>query len=316
MVPKPRHAGYRTAVRSLLLLLAPLAAPLLLGNAADPSSVMIPENIRAMLDAALEAGNEADVSTIVKYARAADPLSGDAVLAIAEKWKADRAAQRTAVIRQASFLDLWRGKAEVGGYLTTGNSDTAGGSAVLDLTREGLRWRHKFHAQADYQSNQDVTVREHYLASYEPNFKIDDRAYIYGAAQYESDRFLGYNNRYSTSLGAGYSVLKTARTKLDLELGPAYRYTEFTDTVVQSSIAARGTVDFRWRLTNGLTVSQLASAYVQQDNSTVSGTTALTAKLIGPLSASLSYNVQYESTPPVGSVSTDTTSRAALVYSF
>ncbi|RZM24711.1 MAG: DUF481 domain-containing protein, partial [Sphingomonas sp.] len=42
---------------------------------------MIPENIRAMLDAALDAGNESDVSTIVKYARAADPLSGDAVLA-------------------------------------------------------------------------------------------------------------------------------------------------------------------------------------------------------------------------------------------
>ncbi|MEG3164158.1 DUF481 domain-containing protein [Sphingomonas sp. PB2P19] len=277
---------------------------------------MIPENIRAMLDAALESGNEADVSTIVKYARAADPLSGDAVLAIAEKWKADRAAQRTAVIRQASFLDLWRGRAEVGGYLTTGNSDTAGGSAILDLTREGLRWRQKFRAQADYQSNQNVTVREHYLASYEPNFKIDDRAYVYGAAQYESDRFLGYNNRYSTSVGAGYSLLKTARTKLDLELGPAYRYTQFTDMVVQSSVAARGTVDFSWRITNGLSVSQIASAYVQQDNSTVSGTTAVTAKLIGPLSAALSYNFQYESTPPVGSVSTDTTSRASLVYSF
>jgi putative salt-induced outer membrane protein len=300
----------------LPLLVSLLLAPLLLANAADPGTVMIPENIRAMLDAALESGNEADVATIVKYARAADPLSGDAVLAIATKWKDDRAAQRTAVIRQASFLDLWSGKATVGGYLTTGNSDTAGGSAVIDLTREGLRWRQKFHAQADYQSNDDITVREHYLASYEPNYKIDDRAYIYGAAQYESDRFLGYDNRYSTSIGAGYSVLKTARTKLNLELGPAYRYTEFTDSVTQSAIAARGTVDFSWRLTSGLSVSQIASAYVQQDNSTVSGTTAVTAKLIGPLSASLSYNVQYESTPPAGSVSTDTTSRAALVYSF
>ena len=302
--------------RLLLPLLAPLIAPFLLGNVADTGSVMIPENIRAMLDAALESGNEADVATIVKYARAADPLSGDAVLAIATKWKDDRAAQRTAVIRQASFLDLWSGTATIGGYLTTGNSETAGGSAVIDLTREGLRWRQKFHAQADYQSNADITVREHYLASYEPNYKIDDRAYIYGAAQYESDRFLGYDNRYSTSVGAGYSLLKTARTKLDLELGPAYRYIEFTDAVTQSAIAARGTVDFQWRLTKGLSISQIASAYIQQDNSTVSGTTALTAKLIGPLSASLSYNVQYESTPPIGSVSTDTTSRAALVYSF
>ncbi|MGC5797807.1 DUF481 domain-containing protein [Sphingomonas sp. NFX23] len=277
---------------------------------------MIPETIRAMLDAALEAGNEADVNTIAKYARAADPLSGDAVLAIAEKWKADRAAQRTQVIRQASFLDLWSGKAEVGGYLTTGNSDTAGGTAVLDLNREGLRWRQKFHAQADYQSNQNITTREHYLASYEPNYKIDDRAYIYGVAQYEGDRFLGYFNRYSTSVGAGYSVIKTAGTKLDLELGPAYRYTEFTDDTEQSSIAARGTANFSVRILSGLSVSQVASAYVQRYNSTLSGTTSLNAKLIGPLSAALSYSVQYESEPPVGSVSTDTTSRASLVYSF
>ncbi|MDD1450569.1 DUF481 domain-containing protein [Sphingomonas sp. H160509] len=297
--------------------LAPLLlAPLLLANAPDPQSVMIPETIRAMLDAALEAGNEADVNTIAKYARAADPLSGDAVLAIAEKWKADRAAQRTQVIRQASFLDLWSGKAEVGGYLTTGNSDTAGGTAVLDLNREGLRWRQKFHAQADYQSNQNITTREHYLASYEPNYKIDDRAYIYGVAQYEGDRFLGYFNRYSTSVGAGYSVIKTAGTKLDLELGPAYRYTEFTDDTEQSSIAARGTANFSVRILSGLSISQVASAYVQRYNSTLSGTTSLNAKLIGPLSAALSYSVQYESEPPVGSVSTDTTSRASLVYSF
>ena len=307
------HCRYGTAVRRSALL---LLAPLLLANAPDPQSVMIPETIRAMLDAALESGNEADVNTVAKYARAADPLSGDAVLAIAEKWKADRAAQRTQVIRQASFLDLWSGKAEVGGYLTTGNSDTAGGTAVLDLNREGLRWRQKFHAQADYQSNQNVTTREHYLASYEPNYKIDDRAYIYGVAQYEGDRFLGYFNRYSTSIGAGYSVIKTAGTKLDLELGPAYRYTEFTDNTEQSSIAARGTANFSVRILSGLSVSQVASAYVQRYNSTLSGTTSLNAKLIGPLSAALSYSVQYESEPPVGSVSTDTTSRASLVYSF
>jgi putative salt-induced outer membrane protein len=284
-----------------------LFAPFLLANAPDPQSVMIPETIRAMLDAALEAGNEADVNTIAKYARAADPLSGDAVLAIAEKWK---------VIRQASFLDLWSGKAEVGGYLTTGNSDTAGGTAVLDLNREGLRWRHKFHAQADYQSNLNITTREHYLASYEPNYKIDDRAYVYGVGQYEGDRFLGYYNRYSTSIGAGYSVIKTAGTKLDLELGPAYRHTEFTDDTVQSSLAARGTANFSIRILSGLSVSQVASAYVQRFNSTLSGTTSINAKLIGPLSAALSYSVQYESEPPIGSVSTDTTSRASLVYSF
>ena len=295
---------------ALLLLLA--AAPVQQTDA----GAMIPENIRAMLDAAIESGNDGDVSTIVKYARAADPLSGDAVLAIAEQWRADRTAAREAVIRQASFLNLWSGRAELGGFVTTGNSETAGGSVVLDANREGLQWRHKFHAQADYQQSLGTTTREHYLVSYEPNYKFDERAYVYGQVQYEADRFLGYTDRFSASSGFGYSAIKSPAVQLDLEVGPGYRHTSFTDDTVQSSITGRGSVDLRWRILPGLSVSQNAVAVAQRFNSTVSGTTAVTAKLLGPLSAQLSYYFQYESMPPAGRETTDTISRASLVYSF
>lgn len=288
-------------------------APLLLGNA-DP--VAIPAAIRAMLDAALASGNEGEVATIVKYARAADPASGDAVAQIADTWRGGRQRERETRIRHAGALDLWSGRAEVGGSMTTGNSDTAGATGVIDLTREGLRWRHKLRAQVDYQRSLGVTSREHYLVSYEPNLKVDANSYIYGAAQFESDRFFGYTERYSASAGAGYNAVKTPAVTLDLELGPAVRHTEFTDASVESSLAARGSLDFDLKLAPGLTISQDASAYVQRYNSTLSGTTALAARLVGPLSAQLSYSVQYESMPPLGRVSTDTTSRAALVYTF
>jgi putative salt-induced outer membrane protein len=309
-------------VRAFLPLIPILIlAPLLLANAPaddmpDDDKVPIPAAIRSMLDAAIERGNDGDVSVVVKYARLADPASADAVLAIAQKWRDDRAQARQTTIRQASMFDLWSGRAELGGYITTGNTDSKGGAAVLDLNREGLQWRHKFRAQADYQENAGVATREHYLASYEPNFKIDDRLYVYGAAQYESDRFLGYVDRYSASAGVGYSAIKSRAMRLDVELGPAFRQTAFTDGSEQSNVAARGTLAFNWKLLPGLSVTQNAAAYVQSANSTLSGTTSVNAKLIGPLSAALSYNVQYESMPPVGSVSTDTTSRASLVYSF
>ncbi|WP_288938711.1 YdiY family protein [Sphingomonas sp. GV3] len=300
-----------------ILLLAPLLLANAEGNPApDQNAVPIPGPIKAMLDAAIESGNDGDVSVVVKYARLADPASADQVLAIAQKWRSERAAARSETIRQANIFDLWSGRAELGGYITTGNTNSKGGTAVLDLTREGLQWRHKFHAQADYQENAGITTREHYLASYEPNYKFDDRAYIYGAAQFESDRFLGYFDRYSASAGIGYSAVKTPRVRLDVELGPAFRRTSFTNDLIEGSLAARGTMAFSWRLLPGLSVTQNAAAYVERFNSTVSGTTALNAKLLGPLSAALSYNVQYESQPPVGSVSTDTTSRASLVYSF
>ena len=269
-----------------------------------------------MLDAAIASGNESEVSTIVKYARAADPASGDAVLKIADEWRAIRAKDRETRIERAGWLDLWTGRAELGGFVTTGNSDTAGVTGILDLTREGLEWRHKVRGQADFQRSLGITTREHYLAAYEPNWKVDSRRYVYGALQYESDRFFGYSNRYSASAGGGYSAVQTSAMTLNLELGPAFRHTEFTDAMVESSIAARGSVDLDWKLTTGLTLRQDASAYLQRYNSTVSSTTAMAAKLLGPLSAQVSYTVQYESMPPVGRVSTDTTSRASLVYTF
>jgi putative salt-induced outer membrane protein len=299
------------AMRLPLLLVA--AAPMLLANT-DPAS--IPPQIKTMVDAAIASGNESEIATIVKYAGNAAPESKEAIAKLVDDWKRKRSEEKTAKLQDASFFDLWSGRAELGGYISTGNSDSQGVSASLALTRDGLDWRQKFKAQVDYQRSLGITSREHYLVAWEPNWKVDDRSYIYGSAQFESDRFLGYTTRYSVSTGAGYSALKGSRLKLDLELGPAYRATSFTDGETERSIAARGSVDFALKLSKGLQLTQNASAYVERYNSTVTGTTALNAKVLGPLSAQLSYNVQYESMPPEGRVTTDQISRAGLVYAF
>lgn len=310
--PLARGALVTHAVLLALLLAAaaPEAVPV------DSNGVPIPAAIKAMLDAALASGNEGEVSTIVKYARLADPASADAVLAIAQKWRTDRAAVRTRELQQADMFDLWTGRVEVGGFITTGNSDTAGLSGLVDLTREGLRWRHRFRATADYQESLGVTSRERYLAAYEPNAKIGDRTYIYGAAQYEKDRFAGYFDRFATSAGLGYGAIKRAGLSLDVELGPAFRYTAYTDDNKEGSLAARGSMNLRWQVLSGLTFTQNAAAYIERYNSTLGSTSSLNARLIGPLSAQLSYNLQYENEPPVGSEKTNTIGRASLVYSF
>jgi putative salt-induced outer membrane protein len=291
------------------------ALPLLLANAEgeDPT---IPATIKTMLDAAMQSGSENDVAVIVKYAKAADPASADLVVKIAADWRNERLAKAQRKLREADFLDLVKGRAELGGYVTQGNTENVGVTAAVEVRREGVETRHTLRLQADYQESLNVVTRERYLAAYEPNWKFDDRAYLYGALQYESDRFSGFTDRVSLSSGAGYSALKTPRTKLDIELGPAYRLTRFIDQSNESNLAARGSVDFDWKLTRGITVRQNASAYVQDANSTISSKSALLARLIGPLSAQFSYTMQYESTPPVGRKTTDTTSRAALVVDF
>ncbi len=291
------------------LLLIPLAL-LTMGN------TELPPAVKTMLDAAMASGSEAEVTTVAKYAALAAPEHAEAIRLAATNWRDARSAQRTRTIRAAGFFELMKGRAELGGYYTTGNTDNIGLAAAVDLTREGLQWRHKLKLAADYQESRGITSRERFLAAYEPNYKIDDRLYVYGAAQFESDRFLGYTERYSLSAGAGYGVIRQRAMTLDVELGPAFRASEYTDFTSTRELGARGSLDFDWRLSPKITFSQDASAYIQNMNSTVTSKTAIAARLFGPLSAQLSYAVSYESDPPVGRVNTDTTSRASLVYAF
>ncbi|HWK35940.1 DUF481 domain-containing protein [Sphingomonas sp.] len=312
-------------MRSVLL---PLAALLILGNAPDspvpaaPSapgpvdSNDLPPAIRAMLQAAMESGNEGEVATVEKYARGASPENAREISEITARWRGERRQAATEKLRTSDFLALIKGRAELGGFLTTGNTDNIGVTAAVNVTRDGYRWRQKAALLAEYQQSSGVTSREHYRASFEPNYKIDDRAYIYGATLFESDRYLGYFERYSASVGAGYSVIKSSPMSLDLEIGPAYRYTRFTDHNIESNIAARGSAQFGWTVAPGVRLTQDAAAYVQSANSTLTGRTALSAKLFGPVAAQFSYDVSYESKPPAGRVNADTTSRASLVYSF
>ncbi len=285
-------------------------------DAPPPPSVETSIEVQAMLDAAMKAGDEAAVNAIVKYAKAADKQRAAAFEQAAARWRSERREAAERRIREARFIDLVKGRAELGGYYATGNSETVGLTGVLDLRREGLEWRHKLRVQADYQESLGVTVRERYLAAYEPNLKLDDRAYVYGAAQFESDRFLGFDARASLSAGAGYTAVRTPTLKIDLEIGPAFRHTSFTDATTESQLAARGKLDLDWTLARGIIFSQDASAYVQAANSTITGKSALRARLFGPFSAQMSYAVNYESAPPIGRKTTDTVSRASLLVDF
>jgi putative salt-induced outer membrane protein len=290
-----------------------VALPLLLANGEDPR---IPDTIKSMLDAAIASGSEGDVAVIVKYARTADPASADLVARIASDWRQEKLAKAQAKVRDAGFFDLMKVHAELGGYRTSGNTHDVGLTASLELRREAVEWRHKVRLQTDYQESLGVKTRERYYASYEPNWKFDERAYVYGSSLYESDRFSGFTDRVSLSSGVGYSAIKSPAVRLDIEVGPAFRYTNFVDEAAQRNASARGSLDFGWKVSKGISVTQSASAYFEDANSTVASKSALLARLIGPLSAQVSYSMQYESVPVIGRKNTDTTSRASLVVDF
>ncbi len=293
----------------------------------------IPEPVRAMIDAAIDSGDEAAVRTVIDLAKQTNPDDAaelDAILAGYETKLASAAAKaeaaKEAEIRSAGLLENWTGKGELGGFRATGNSSNSGVTAGLSLQRDGIDWTHKITVRADYQRNNGVTSREQYFAAYEPNYNVSDRLFVYGLAQYERDRFQGFSARYAVSGGLGYQIVDEPNIQLSAKAGPAYRITEFVDGTSESRLAALLGIDFDWTITDRLKLTHdtnavaetggTATVIIDSNNTSINLVTGLNAKISDRVSARLSYAIEYDSNPPLGAVQTDTLSRITLIYDF
>lgn len=286
------------------------------GDIATPRDGNIPASVRAMIDAAIESGSEAEIAAVVKFAARANPDHEREILAILAERRESRRAAEERRLAEAGLMEIWSGRGELGASRSTGNTDMLGVFASLRLAREGLNWRHGIRAEADIQEREGVATKERFLAAYEPHYKISDRLSAYGLVQYERDTAVGFDARYAASGGLGYALVQGPDLSIDLQGGPAFRHTDFNTGMAEESIGGRAALDARWRLTPTLSLTQNASAIVETQNSTIVATTGLETKLVGALTARASYNLQYESDPALGREPLDTLSRVTLVYAF
>jgi len=302
-----------------------LAATAALAVFAMPShaAAEIPPAVKAIIDAAIESGDPDKVAIVFELAKQTNPddvYSLDALKAEydaqQQKLAASEAAAKQAEIRNAGLFQNWTGQGELGAFRSTGNAQNTGVTVGLALTREGINWRHKLSGRADYQESNGVTTREQFLVAYEPNIKLSDRLFAYALAQYERDRFQGFSSRYSASGGLGYDVIVEDDMSLSIKAGPAWRRTELIGGGSSSNLAGLAALDFDWTVTEGITLTQAASALIQSGSSSYVSDTGVQAKIAGDFSVRVSYSVEHDTNPPAGSVRTDTLSRVTLIYDF
>ena len=283
----------------------------------------LPAPVLKVIAAAEATGDPKQVAAVHAAARKAFPEEAAAIAVLEADWKrrlsskqAAEATRKEQAIRHAGLFQRWTGKGELGALHATGNSTDTGITATLALKRIGIDWRHKLRARADYQRSDGETKREQFLLAYEPSFDLGKRAFAYGLAQGERDRIQGYSARYSLSGGFGYRLFDGDDLKLEVKAGPAWRKSRLIGEADESSLAGLAALDFDWRFAKGLSLSQVASAYVETGNDTYTSLTGLNAKVNGRLSVRLSYQVEYDTAPPDDAAKTDTLSRVTLVYDF
>ena len=303
------------------------------GLLATPALAEIPPDVQAMLDAAIATGDAAKVETVVALAKQTQPDSADEIEAVAAAYRTEQAeaqalaaAQKEEEIREAGLLELWSGEGQLGAFRSTGNSSDVGLSASLKIKREGIDWSHSLQARADYQRSNGVTSREQYLVVYEPRFQIDENIFAYGLAQYERDKFQGFDHRYAISGGVGYKLIDSGSATLSVKAGPAFRVTEKIDGTSVSRLAALVGADFDWQIADRITLTQDANAVaetggravaiIDSNNTTLNLLTGIDFKVTDSLRSRLSYQIEYDSNAAPGSESTDTLTRFTLIYGF
>ncbi|RJG55162.1 DUF481 domain-containing protein [Sphingobium terrigena] len=299
-------------MRACLIPLALLfAAP---AYAADPA--LLPPSVREMLEAAIANGNEMDIATVAKIARQTNPGSADEIQRLVNSWKERTKATHDTVIREARFTELWTGRVEAGGFRSTGSTSEIGISASATATRNGIQWSHKLSAAADYRRANGVTSRERYFAGYEPKFQFDPRGFAYGLAQFERDTSIGYDERYTASVGVGYKLIVSKPVDLLVDIGPSVRHAKYLIGVRETKLGARGSMALTWRASPTLTFKQTAAGYAESDVYSLNALTSMETKVATRWSAALSYNVQYESETLLSSRNFNTLSRVTLSYDF
>jgi len=289
-----------------------------------PVSANLPEPVRAMIEAAREGGDATTLENIVRVARQTNPGADaeiDALLVIATPTLSIAAVTLPAdrlllALSEITPPIIWSGEGELGGFLTTGNTESFGGSISFKLSRSQGAWKHSLAGRGDYQETGGVLTREFVQLAYKADWKVSDTAYAYGLISYERDRLAGFYGRGSTGAGLGLKLANSEAFRLNVEGGPALRHTDFTAGHTETGLSARGALGIDWRITDGLRAQQNAAIYTEPGATSVETTTALDTRLMKKLSARLSHSLRYERGPLANSVGTDTVTRASVVYSF
>lgn len=295
------------------------------------------KNVKGMLTKAVDAGDEAAFDTVLSMALMTWPDKSVAILEMAEglkaEWLAVEQIEEIKVAREEKiaaekasrargiiyYLDpaLWNGQAELGAGSSTGDTDEKALSVGLSFHRNFGAWEHDLDLDFDYARSSGETKRQKFVTKYETIWRPWSSAFLLNYTELELDRFSGYDYRIVENIGIGFDLLSKGSHKLRVEGGPGLRFSQFKETGVnETEFLGRLSTTYDWKISDSMSLRDRASVIFASESTTLKNALSFSAQLNAHLAARLSFDVQYDSAPPLGTAAWDTSTRATLVYGF
>ena len=218
---------------------------------------------------------------------------------------------------------------ELGLLAAKGNTNANSLKAALRSEHETARWNNNYAAELLYKQSKtenddgeetsEVTAQRFY-GSAQFDYKLltpGERTFMY--ADYENDRFNGYEYRASLAAGWSQRMWNEEESSFVYSVGPGYAFVsveEGTESNVNNGFIARASCEYHFLWNTGAQLRQFLSAEVGADNIKTRSTTALSANLFDSLAMKFSFNVAYETSPLEDVEGLNTETSVSVVYRF
>ena len=221
----------------------------------------------------------------------------------------------------------WTASAEFGLAVASGNAESTTINGAFDFLREEDRWFYGFNAAALRAEAEDELSANRYELGLKLGYDFSDRTYAFGSLRHERDDFASFETQSIASGGVGYRFIDTRATRLVGEFGPGLRRVQPIDEAVgtppvlvrvdaQTDAIARGSVDFRHRLTDTTRIDNDLLVEAGGGSTFVQNDLGLRVRMSERLALRAGYQVRHTTDVPPGIEKTDTLFTTNLVLGF
>jgi len=210
----------------------------------------------------------------------------------------------------------WSGKAALGFLATSGNTESSSLNSAFTVAYTAGRWAHSLEATAIKASENDQTSAEGYSLGWKTEFNMTESDFLFARVNWRKDRFSGYDQQLSESVGYGRRLIDTGVHFLNAEIGAGARQADLTDDTREEDLIWRGGINYQWKFSETAQFTQDITAESGANNTYTESVSAIKTSLVGALALVASYTIRNNSVVPAGSEKTDTFAAVSLEYAF
>lgn len=215
-----------------------------------------------------------------------------------------------------SFFSGWTGEAELGGAMTSGNTNKKDAKGSFKLERDRPLWRTKTDARMLYARDGGRQTAERYALGTRLDRKLDERRFVFGELLAERDEFAGFDYRFTETVGYGQRFIPWTAATLELTGGVGGRQSRKVDGERESEMVVKGGLDFEWQINGGLAFSQTADVTTGNEFTVTETETALKTRLTENWQMKTAFETIYVTEVPPGDRNLDTRTSITLLYGF